>query len=74
LCRWQEAGEQCLSCAPDCGHCDGGDGCSATPGKKGCDGCICLQCVCNLMPECCAVEWTDDCVAACTQSCGQTCP
>ncbi|NUN15849.1 MAG: hypothetical protein HUU55_19665 [Myxococcales bacterium] len=63
-------GESCSTCPEDCGPCP--SGCSASVGP-GCGGCACEACVCAKKPECCTIEWTDQCVGLCTGTCEQTC-
>ena len=63
-------GEDCETCAIDCGGC--GAGCVATP-WPGCNGCPCEQCVCGMDPFCCQNAWDDLCVQECYDCGGCEC-
>ncbi len=64
-------GENCTSCAKDCGACPP-DGCKALP-TAGCQNCACQQCVCDFDGTCCSQAWSGLCATLCETACTNTC-
>lgn len=64
-------GEGCDECVIDCGQCSTGCDASQAPG---CPDCACEGCVCDILPACCQVAWTEACATLCgSATCGGTC-
>ncbi len=67
--------EHCLSCPQDCpapDTCPDVDGCTAWDYPT-CAGCDCEQCVCDIDPDCCDVQWDSKCADLCGTQCGTQC-
>jgi hypothetical protein len=66
-----ESGENCNDCAVDCGAC--APECKAKKSgdadAKGCPGCPCEKCVCDMDKFCCATAWDEICVGECENKC-----
>lgn len=75
-------------CGGSCGNCPEGwacelsacepqddppDGCEVVAGP-GCPECYCEACVCNILPECCAIEWNAKCANMCGSGDCNGCP
>ncbi len=75
VCGSDGCGGTCGFCPPDeQQECSGGKcvpafGC-ATTSSPGCEGCKCLDCVCESYPSCCSSAWDAGCAFACEQLCG----
>ena len=52
----------------ECGDPATGD-CRAPNGTPFCDDAVCCELVCNLMPYCCEVEWSDNCAGLAEANC-----
>lgn len=73
---WDDA---CVEEAQSCGAgCFGGGACCFEAGTPGCfdEGGTpaTAACVCDVMPSCCSVAWTAQCVQLATTTCGVACP
>ncbi len=66
LLAWEDAHGVCSQ--PMLGELTG-PGCTPTD-KKGCGGCSCQACVCDLDPYCCDTAWDGQCVTECEEDCG----
>lgn len=86
-CTPECAGKECGwdGCSGECGECPEGSwctdfqkcaygyGCVETK-APGCESCACLDCVCEMDPFCCEVEWDWKCTYECQYSCGGCLP
>jgi len=65
------AEETCATCAEDCGDCAGD--CCESNGTPGCDDIDIQDCVCELDPYCCEVNWDGICAGEAEADCGADC-
>ena len=67
-----EVGEDCSTCADDCGACEGG--CCDDNQSAGCEDQGVTSCVCAIDAFCCDNTWDGLCVEAAIGQCGLACP
>jgi len=70
VCR-AEDGENCSTCAAECGPCEGD--CCLANGSPGCEDQAVSACVCAELPFCCADTWYPVCAAQAVSACGAVC-